>query len=154
MKLSPQDQQIVDRMQPGVLCKDGFLGTDSRSLGEILQHDQSIVESLDTSHEEIAEKLDDVVKKAMACYGTPAAVGPHLEAVYLEAMGRIPCPFGGEGLVFAKGEVELTQTQTGEVINFTPLSVHLIRQHGFYQGKGSRYRIDPEKVASMLIPDI
>jgi hypothetical protein len=35
-------------------------------------------------------------------------------------------------------------------IDYTPISIHLIREHGFYQGKGSLYRLDPEEVAKFL----
>jgi hypothetical protein len=150
MKLSPQDQKITERMQPGVLSSEGFFGTDNRVLGEILQADQSAVEAAETSHEQIAEAMGEILDKAMACYGTPVTVGDSLQARYIEAMGRIPCPFGGEGEVFAKGEIELTDTESGQTVHFTPLSVHMIGKHGFYQGKGSRYRLDPGQLAGML----
>ena len=148
MKLSPQDERIMQRMAPGVLCRDGFLGDDRRSLGEILEADRSAVEGLGLTHEKIADRLEAILHQAMTCYGTPTDVGNGLTGVYIEAMGRIPCPFGG-GKVFPKGEVELSDP-SGTKYCFTPLSVHLIREHGFYQGHGSRYRLDPAAITRVL----
>jgi len=148
MKQSPQEKQITDRMQPGVYCRDGFLGTDGRTLGEILDTDRSAVEAHGTTHERIAAAMGRVLDNAVAAGGAPVQVCEHLTAEFREAMGRIPCPFG-DG-VFRKGEVELTDERSGEMFRFTPLSVHLIAAHGFYQGRGGRYRIEPETICQLL----
>ena len=66
-----------------------------------------------------------------------------------EVRGRIPCPFGGCG-AFPKGEAELVDTKTGRRMRFTPLSVHMVREHGFYGGQGSRYRLDPKLVYDLF----
>lgn len=137
-------------MAPGVFCRDGFLGTDNRPLEDILDADRSAVESLGTTHERIAAGLAAILDAAMAAQGAEVSVGDgeNLRAVYLEAMGRIPSPFG-DG-VWPKGEVELTDTRTGGKYFFTPLSVNLIAAHGFYQGRGSRYRIEPDAICRIL----
>ncbi|HAU36692.1 MAG TPA: hypothetical protein DCX07_03115 [Phycisphaerales bacterium] len=139
----------MERMAPGVLCRDGFLGGDDRPLGEILDADRAAVEAAGLTHEEIVRRLGEILRLAMARYGAPVEVGGGLTAVYVEAMGRIPCPWGGHG-VFAKGEVRLADRLTGRQIVFTPLSVHLVDEHGFYQGKGSRYRLEPRLLAELL----
>ena len=148
MKQSPEERIITERLAPGVYCRDGFLGTDRRPLSEILDTDSSTVEALGVTHERIAARLADALRTAMRAFGTTVKVGDHLTAVYHEAMGKIPSPFG-DG-VFAKGEVELADTRTGERIYVTPLSMHLIAAHGFYQGIGSRYRLDPAMLCGMF----
>ncbi len=148
MKQSPEEIIITERMAPGVYCRDGFLGTDRRPLSEILDTDRSTVEALGVSQERIAAQLADALKTAMRTFGATVKIGDHLTAVYHEAMGRIPSPFG-DGM-FAKGEVELGDTRTGERICITPLSVHLIAAHGFYQGVGSRYRLEPAMLCRMF----
>jgi len=142
VKQSPEIKRIVERMARGVLSRDGFLGDDLRRLEEIIETDRSTVVGLGTSHEALAEKLREALDKARAGLGTRVQLGERLSAVYRETMGRIPCPWGGCG-TFPKGEVELTDTSTGEGIVFTALSVHMIASHGFYQGRGSRYRLEP-----------
>jgi len=85
----------------------------------------------------------------VAGLGRPVRIGEHLTAVHREAMGRIPSPWPGEG-VFPKGDVELTDRRTGRVLRFTPLSIRLIATHGFYEGRGSRYRLEPAELADAL----
>ncbi len=40
MKTSPEERRIVERMAPGALCRDGFLGDDLRPVREILEADR------------------------------------------------------------------------------------------------------------------
>jgi hypothetical protein len=149
MKLSPEIRKITDRMAPGVLTRDGFLGTDHRSLPEILDDDSNQVDRLGLTHERIAAELDRVLRRAMEHYGTPVQVRQGLEAVYIEAMGRIPCPFG-DGTMCSKGQVDITEASTGRKLSVTALSIHMIAAHGFYQGRGSAYRVEPSVAAEML----
>jgi hypothetical protein len=129
--------------------RDGFLGDDARPLGEILDADAATVAELRLTHAALANRLARVLRLAMGAMGASVEIeGTDLAAVYRESMGRIPCPFG-DG-VHAKGEVELTDRNTGEVLQFTPLSVHMIAEHGFYQGRGLRYRLEPAEIARLL----
>lgn len=136
-------------MRPGVLSKDGFLGLDPRPLEDVLDADRSAVAALGLTHEEIAARLREVFDKARAGLGTPVRIGERLAAVHREAMGRIPCPWGGCG-VFPKGEVELADAATGECLLLTALGIHLLGAHGFYGGRGTRYRLEPAAVARLL----
>lgn len=150
MKQTPEQQRVIERMAPGVLSREGFLGDDRRSLQEILDADLAAVESMGLSHAEIADALDAACRAAMDALGSPVRVPQtNLVAEYHDAMGRIASPWP-EGRTFAKGEVVLADTVTGESLAFTPLSVNMIREHGFYQGRGSPYRIEPAKVARIL----
>ena len=149
MKQSPATRKIYERMAAGVLCRDGFLADDPRPLEEILDTDRSAVEGFGTTHEELADRLGRVLQAAMLGLGTAVKISDRLTATYRETMGRIPCPWGTCG-TFAKGEVELTDGATGERLFFTPLTIHLIAAHGFYQGRGSRYRLDPATIHRML----
>lgn len=148
MKQSPEEYNVTERMRAGVSSRDGFLGGDQRPLSEILATDLAAVEAMGVSHVEIAVALEAVVAHAMAAYGARVTIAGHLTAVYHEAMGRIRCPFG-DGL-YAKGDVELTDTRTAVTVHVPPLAVHMIELHGFYQGRGSRYRVDPATLCKML----
>jgi len=147
MKLSPDEIRITERMAPGALCRDGLLGTDRRPLREILEADRSVVAGLDATHEAIAEKLSHVYGQARDAFGNPVDIGDGMTAVFHEAMGRIPCPWGDGS--FPKGVVELTAPD-GAVHTFTALSVHLIAAHGFYQGHGSPFRLEPALLARLF----
>jgi hypothetical protein len=147
VKQSPEEKRITERMAPGVLCRDGFLGSDRRPLREILEADGHVVAGLGTTHEAIAAKLQGIYDRARAGLGTPVDISEGLTAVYREAMGRIPCPWGDGS--FPKGVVEVTSSD-GETVASTALSVHLIAAHGFYQGRGSPFRLEPAVLARLL----
>jgi hypothetical protein len=149
MKLNPRQAQLVERMAPGVLCAEGFLGPDPRPLDEILADDARAVEAFGLTHEQIADKLDEIIESAQAAFGNPVRVGPQLSAIAREAMGPIPCPWGGCG-VFAKGDVTLKDESNGKTLRLTALSAHLVREHGFYQGRQTAYRLEPAELAELL----
>jgi hypothetical protein len=150
MKLTPRERRIAERMAPGVLCREGFLAPDRRPLGEILAADASAVAALGTTHGELAAHLRAACEAARAALGREVPLaGGRLRAVFREAMGAIPCPWG-DGRRLPKGEVEVTDPATGRRLLFTPLSVHLIAEHGFYQGRGSRYRVEPAEAARLF----
>ncbi len=149
MKKTPYDQRVLQRMAPGALCADGLLGDDPRDLTDILAADDAAVAAAGTTHERIAAGLAEWLGLATAELGRPVELTPNVTAVWREGMGRIPSPWPGEG-VFPKGELELTDRRTGQAMRLTHLSVHLIAAHGFYQGRGSRYRLEPTYLAELL----
>lgn len=150
MKTNPHIQHIVARMTPGILSRGGFLGTDFRPLEEILEADAATVAGLGSSHQELSQKLENIFLATRAALGTKVLISERLNAVYREAMGRISCPWGHCGN-FAKGYIEILDTQSGLRIMFTALNVHMIRAHGFYQGLGSRYRLEPAEICQLFL---
>ena len=137
-------------MAPGVLSRDGFLGTDSRPLEEILEADAAAVARLGATHQKFGRELEKIIRVARASLGAKVLIGDRFRAVHKEAMGRIPCPWAHCG-TFAKGHVELLDTQSGLRIMFTALNVHMIAAHGFYQGRGSRYRLEPAEIYQLFL---
>jgi len=149
MKKNARSMDILAKMAPGALSRAGFLGFDERPLVKIVEADGAAVAGLGTTHEAIAAKLVEVFDEAEEAMGNVVRVGDHLTAFHREALGRIPCPFGQCGS-FHKGQVEVADPRTGEKLVFTPLSIHLITAHGFYQGRGSPYRIEPDAACRVL----
>ena len=149
MKQTPDERRVTERMARGVLARDGFLGTDTRRLSEIIDADLAAAERAGTTLAALADQLRSILDAAVSGLGTPVPVGERTTARYHEGMGRIPCPFGTCG-TFPKGEVELSDNATGETITFTPLSAHLLAEHSFCQGRSSRYRVDPVTLVRLL----
>ena len=50
----------------------------------------------------------------------------------------------------SKGDIELANRSTGQTLRFNALTIHMIAAHGFYQGRGSRYRIEPSDIQRLL----
>ena len=127
-----------------------FLGSDSRKLTEILNEDQEMVNALDLTHEVIADRLEDITRAAKKELGDVVFLEHRYEVIAEEVRGVIPCPWGHPSGLFNKSHVELKDLQSGAVLTWTDLGIHLIRAHGFYQGEGSPYRLAPTTIKQVL----
>ena len=149
MKETPEDKSLEDRLGASKFSGEGFLGTDPRPVDEIIADDLRTLERLGLPKERLLAALRDIFDKARAELGGEVAVRPGITAIAHESMGRIPSPFRGDG-VFEKGDVVVTNSATGEHVVLTSLGLALIERHSFFQGHGSRYRIDPARAAALL----
>lgn len=145
VKQSPE----LERIEQNMRLRWGFLGYERRKLVEILTEDQGTVNSLGLSHEVIARRLREITAKARSGWGDPMVVEGRFEVEVHEARGRIPCPWGHPGL-YPKTHVKLEKIETGETLVWSDLAIHLVEEHGFYQGRGSPYRLDPREVRRIL----
>ena len=149
VKQSPELDQVEQNMRPMRLCAEGFLGRDPRKVIEILTEDQGTVNSLGLSHGVIAQRLRDITDQARGGWGDPVVVEGKFEVEVDEARGKMPCPWGHPGL-YPKTHITLIKRETGESLVWSDLSIHLIEEHGFYQGRGSTYRLNPSEVKRIL----
>ena len=142
MKLAPREQEQARLFGPSKFSAEGFLGNDPRTVEEIVEADRELLISLGTTADAVADLLAAVFARAEAAFGEPVAIKPSITATLFEARGKIPSPFRGDG-VFQKGEVMVYEEDTQKTLFITRLGINLIRKHGFFQGRGSRYRIEP-----------
>ncbi len=149
MKQSPGDRELHARLGPSKFSGEGFLGTDTRMVDEIIAADGRTLEYFGVDRESIAQALEKAYQQAREGLGAEVEIMPGVTAKFYESMGRIPSPFRGDG-VFEKGEAVITDASSNDQIVITRLSVHLIKKYGFFQGRGSRFRIDPEKAIRIL----
>jgi hypothetical protein len=139
----------MQRMQPGIITLGGFLGSDTRTLNEIISDDAAILARLGRSAEEIAERMERFTQLSWDSYlGNELVEGKY--EVHTEAYrGKLPCPFRHSG-VFRKAVTSLTNKSNGLSVVWTSLNTHLIREHGFFEGKGSTFRLEPETLVRAL----
>ncbi len=149
MKQSPQLQKAQDNMQPGVITLYGFFGPDDRNLIDILTEDDGLVKRMGLTHEQVGNRMEYYRDKGKDGLGEFIRVDPHFEVRVETVRGKLPSPFDGEG-IYPKTNTIVRNTRIDEEIVYSDLSIHLIRDHGFYQGKGSRFRLNPEKLARVL----
>lgn len=146
---SPALDQVEAKMRPSEDFRHGFLGRDPRKLIQILAEDQARVTGLGLSDETIADRLQQIADEAKEGYGETVLVEKKYIVRVSAARGKIPCPWGHPGL-FPKTHIDLRRTDTDDRLVWTDLAIHLIREHGFYQGQGSPYRLDPETIRRVL----
>ena len=149
MKLSPSEQKLYENLQPSKFSSEGFLGTDTRPVNEIIADDLQTIENLGITKERLVSVLKDIYEKAKNSLGAEIIIAPNTIVRFYESMGRIPSPFKGDG-VFEKGEAVVTDKNSGKTSIITALSINLIEKHDFFQGKGSRYRVDPAEIVQIL----
>jgi hypothetical protein len=149
MKQAPELREVERRMQAGQITRDGFLGTDRRPLSQILAEDANTVNRLGLTHRQIAERMSYFTEAGKAGLGTTVVVDEHYEVRVEAVRGMLPCPWGHRGL-YPKINVFLENTRAGRKIVWTALTVHLIGEHGFYEGRGSPFRIEPEEAREAL----
>lgn len=148
MKETPEDKALEERLGASKFSGEGFLGTDHRPVDEIVAADLHALTQLGVSKEALLAALRGAYEKARAALGGEVEIRPGLTAVAHESMGRIPSPFRGDG-VFEKGDVVLRSAASEELV-VTALGLSMIEKHGFFQGRGSRYRVDPARAARLL----
>jgi hypothetical protein len=145
----PPDKNLRDLLGPSQFSAEGYLGSDSRSPDEIIEEDSAQIRRLSVSKEKIGAALRDLYVKAERALGNPVKVSDSITVCHEEARGQIPSPFPGDG-VFPKGQVTVTNSAAKQSFLISPLSIHLIEKHGFFQGRGSTYRIEPEAAAKFV----
>ncbi len=149
MKQSPATQAIQDNLKPGALSSGGFLGEDGRALADILREDQATMDRLGLTHAALAARLRELAGIGLAALGRPVSAGDDLEVEVEEFMGSIPCPFR-DRVRTAKRTIRVVRPSTGRELRWTDLNLHMIECHGFYEGKGSAFRVDPAEAADLL----
>ncbi|NOY80992.1 MAG: hypothetical protein GXP31_08300 [Kiritimatiellaeota bacterium] len=147
MKANPAEAQVRQRMAPGVLSRDGFLGTDSRNIADIVAEDRADLDAAGVTAADIARVLEDIHRAADAGLETSITLcDGAVRARGVEVMGRIPCPFGC-GVRAHKAVI--TVEALGKELRITPILIHLIGTHGFFQGRGSPFRIEPAEAIAL-----
>ncbi len=149
MKRAPSDNDLHHNLEPSRFAAEGFLGEDPRAVEEIVAADAAELDRAGVPLACLVDALRQAWRKGREGLGAEVDLGNNRVAVYHESMGRIPSPFHGEG-VFEKGEVVVINRTTNDTMALTALGLHLIESHGFFQGIGSRYRLDPLKAIAMV----
>jgi len=136
-------------MRPGVLTLHGFLGNDSRNLVEILDDDAAEVSRLGTKNSSIAERMQYFRNRGEEGLGEFISIDEDFEVRVETVRGKIPSPFGGPGL-YSKTNTTVRNTKLGREVTYTDINIHLIRDHGFFEGKGSPFRQEPRELVEVL----
>jgi len=149
MKNTPKDEKLEEVLYSSKIVAGGFMGTDSRSLHEIIDSDAAVLEKLGYTHHQIAERMQHIIDIAKAALGNPVKVDENIQARTEEAKGPLICPWPHPG-TFVKRVTITKNTTSQQTIKWSDLNIHLIKEHYFFEGKGAAYRLEPEKLIEII----
>lgn len=147
-KMSPEQKTLQEDMAPGSLTLDGFLGDDPRSIEEIIREDETFLQREGVEIKDIVMVLKAFTFKGVEGLGDPVPVGDY-EVSVEHFRGWQYCPFKHKKKV-SKRNTKLVDKRTGKELYWSDLSLHLIEAHGFFQGKGAHFRMEPETILEVL----
>lgn len=149
MKQTPEFDHIQQQMQPGVITLEGFLGSDKRNLIDIIVEDEGTVRRHDQTNQAIAERMQYFRDAGFDGLGEFITLDENFDVRVDSVRGKLPSPFGGPGM-YEKVNTTVVNKKLNKEITFTDLHIHFIKDHGFYQGKGSSYRLEPTDIIEIL----
>jgi hypothetical protein len=149
MKQTPQEQRIYANFLPGEITKEGFLGEDTRHIHAIIEEDQRALEGLGITREQIADRLQYFIEEGKKGLESLVDLGNFTTQIRW-SRGMLPSPFGDPKRLYHKIVATVFNKTLQQEIRYTQLNVQMIRDHGFFEGKGSVFRLDPEEVVRVL----
>ena len=149
MKESPERRKLEHLLRSSKLVAGGFMGDDSRSIIEVIDADASQVSRLGYTMEKIAARMQEITDTAKTGLGNWVKVEDKLQAVAEEAKGSLICPWPHPGR-YVKRVTTVEHCNSGETIRWSDLNIHLIAKHGFFEGRGAAFRIEPVKLINVI----
>ena len=148
MKMTPAMKKAQENMQPGIIIADGFLGDEKIPIKDMMVRDEAEMSRAGLSFDEVSDRLVYFLEEGRKGLGEPVTVDEKWLIRIIDPRGHLPCPF--EDGIYRKMTAEIERKSTGEKLLVTDLSIHLLEEHHFIEGIGSRFRLEPELVKRVL----
>lgn len=148
MKQTPEMDRYQHNMRPGCITLKGMMGNDRRNLQDVLIEDDAEVKRLGTTHLAIATRMQELRDAGTRGLGEQITVPEHYQVRVDSVRGKLPCPF--EDGIAQKTFIQVENTALGKTITYTDLHIHMIKEHGFYEGHGSGFRLPPVDLVEIL----
>ena len=145
------------RMRPGAWDTAGFLHRHS-ALEAVLTSDAQTLRALGVTPEAVGAYLGELLEGASASdLWRPVRVGDFDVELHRQR-GMITCPWAPEefesctagGTRPTANRFTIRHVSSGWRLEGFELSVHLICEHGFFGGPGTRFRVEPVATADVL----
>lgn len=149
MKESPQAQKLEEVLRSSKLVAGGFMGNDPRSFSEIIDADMAALSRLGFTIEQIITRMQEITDKAISRLGNWVRIDQQRQAKVDEAKGWLICPWPHTGR-FVKRVTTAKLIKSAKSIQWSDLNIHLIAEHGFFEGKGSAFRIEPKELINSI----
>lgn len=146
--------QLETDMRPKKLSSAGFLGPEEKLLDVLAADNRYVVDEMGLSHQELARHLH-----ALAAIGDWLALhdkagdefvyhGKRFKALVEHARWSAKSPF--DDGTKSGSNATVTNTETGKRMRYGLLVPYMVERYGFYEGKGTPYRLEPQTVVDVL----
>ena len=149
MKQAPKDEHLNRVLRSSALVAGGFLGNDPRSVTEVVDADAVVLCRLGVTAGQVAQRMKEITERAARGLGTWVEIDEDHEAMVDEARGLLPCPWPHGGY-YPKRVTTFRAVASGRTFRWSDLNIHMIEDHGFFEGKGSAFRIEPAQFGRIL----
>jgi hypothetical protein len=142
-------------MRPGAKSKvgseKGFLGPDERLLNVLATDNRYVVDELGLTHQELAKHLHVLAR--IGSMFTNQEFLYHGRRFKVTGMDRFSAGYQLSAFhdgTKANQEATVHNLDNGKKIAYSLLVPHMIERYGFYEGKGTPYRVDPATVVEVF----
>jgi len=146
---SPDVQKLDEILRSSRIVAGGFMGDDLRDVSEVIEEDRRVVEGLGYSVQQVAERMQGITETATAALGTPVEIDGRLSVCVDEAKGVVVCPWPHQA-GFDKRLTVVIEIDSDRQTTWSDLNIHMIAEHGFFEGHGSGMRIEPKKLIEII----
>jgi hypothetical protein len=151
MKKSPQENKFEKMLNVSRFSACGFMGKDKRTVWEIIDADAATLARYGKTKEEIASRMQEITDQGIVGLGDWVTVSDTIKVRVDDTRGTIPCPWA-HGVRCSKRITTVKRLDIEQTLRWSDLSIHLIKDHGFFQGHGSPFRLEPAELVAMLWP--
>ncbi|MEW6112032.1 MAG: hypothetical protein AB1664_07870 [Thermodesulfobacteriota bacterium] len=141
-RLSRRERELSLEELERELRRWNYLLGEDRPLATLLQDDAAEVLRLGLDLREVTAKMERLYREGRRGLGAPVLVDDSFQVTVREDRGIIPCLWR-DHFASPKAIIEAVNLKNGKTLTFSVLGWHLISAHGFFQGKGSPFRMEP-----------
>lgn len=149
MKQPPEDKKLEEILRSSKIVAAGFMGDDIRTVEEIINADAVTLRELGKTCKQVAERMQILTDAGQKGLGTAIIIGKNLEVSVNDNRGQIVCPWPHPGRYF-KTATTARRLDTAKSVQWSDLSIHFIAEHGFLQGIGSAFRLEPKQLIEVI----
>jgi hypothetical protein len=132
----------------------GFLGKEEKLLDVLAADNRTVVEEMGLTHQELARHLHaigtigrwlEATKKEDAEF---VYNGRRFKVKLMHSRGSQPSPFNDD--TESGSNATVFNLDSGKNLKYGLLVPYMVERYGFYEGKGTPYRLDPVRVVEVL----
>jgi hypothetical protein len=150
MKQSPEEKKLEESLHSTKLVAGGFMGNDPRHPYEVIEEDVAALEKLGFTPQQLAFRMRELTEQAEPRLGNWVQAEENKLRVKTEDYkGGLICPWPHPG-VYEKRITTAERTDLAGQLIWTDLNIHMIEAHGFFEGKGAFFRVEPAHAVQIL----